>query len=260
MEGKHRDSDFPKVSIVVPSFNSSLLIAETLESFLLQDYPDIEVIVVDGGSLDRTLEIIKSLKDSRIRIYTTSEQARYAMVNIGITHAHGTYVNVMFPGDLYIHKHTLRDMMTLALDYNLPHLVYCGTLLRDNKAEAEVLFRTFSIPLLRLGRQPTSLQSCWFKAEVFRRIGKFNPRYELRSGFDFLCRFHLENTLSVHATHKTLVDFDLRFVSRGKILLHGYETMQIIAHHFGLWAVFVWLFTQNDPSFLLRMWWHSIRK
>lgn len=52
----------PKISIVTPSFNSVHTIRETIESVANQDYPNVEHIIVDGGSTDGTLEILKSIR------------------------------------------------------------------------------------------------------------------------------------------------------------------------------------------------------
>lgn len=63
-------SEWPKVSIIIPTFNCVQTIALTIESLLEQDYPNYEIIIVDGGSKDRTLEMVKAFRQDHIRIYS----------------------------------------------------------------------------------------------------------------------------------------------------------------------------------------------
>jgi len=83
-EEKYQDYEFPRVSIVIPTYNSTEKISLTLESVLNQHYPDFEIITVDAGSTDRTLEVIKNFRDERIHIYSVSGFQRYEMLNKGV--------------------------------------------------------------------------------------------------------------------------------------------------------------------------------
>lgn len=256
---KYSDYQFPSISIVLPTLNCSQSVNLTLDSILAQDYPGIEVVVVDGGSEDRTLEIIKGFRDDRIKIFSVSSHARYEMLNKGISQATGQYICFLFPGDFYIHNDTLRYMMSVALENELPHLVYCGTLIRDGRREVKILFRGLNDRSLQRGNQPTSLQSCWFRKEVFQEIGKFDPNYTLRGGFDLFCRFAKTRNLRHCSTYRILTDYDLRLVSRGMILRHFWETLLTVFKYYGLLAAFLWLFRQKDTSRFFRLWFRSFR-
>ena len=254
-----RDSDYPKVSVIVPTQNSATLIADTLESLLSQDYVDFEVVIIDAASTDRTLEIIRSLKDARVRIYSVSSYSRYEMLNKGITHSYGTYLNFLFPGDFYIHKSVLKDVLRLSVTEPKPYLIYGGTLIRDGKSETKILFRELTIDLLKSGRQPSSLQSCWFKCETFKEIGKFNTDLKQRGGYDLLCRFMLNGNLSYKSTSRVVTDYDLRAVTRKMVVKHFLETMYIVNKYFGFSYVLKWLYNQNDSTRYLKLWWKSMR-
>lgn len=242
------DSECPKVSIIVVTYNNAQKIAFTMDSLIKQRYPDFEIIVIDAGSEDRTLEIVKSFHDERIRLSSVTGYNRYEMVNKGISLSRGTYINILFPGDYYIHIDTIRIMMQLALDHHHPGLVYCGCLIREAKREVKVLYRHLDLHLLKLGQQPTSLQSIWLKSSLFTEIGKFNSHLTLRGGYDLLCRFMLSKAPTYASTSRVLTDYDLRGVTRKMVVRHFRETFSILKIHFGWLDAFRWLFRQNEVS------------
>lgn len=260
LEGsKFQDYEFPKVSIVIPTYNCAQSIAVTLESVLEQEYPDFEVIIIDGSSTDRTLEVLKSYRTEKVYIHTVTSYNRYEMLNKGITHAHGTYINFLFPGDFYINKTVLKQMMRSVLEHEKPHLAYCGTHLRDGRSEVKILFRPLNLALLKNGQQPTSLQSCWFRNDTFREIGKFNTRLRLRGGFDLLCRFCLHKGLRATAENRVLTDYDLRWVTRRLVLRHFWETCRTVYRYFGFFYALRWLMIQKDSWRFTKLWIRSIK-
>ncbi|CCB91661.1 putative glycosyltransferase [Waddlia chondrophila 2032/99] len=255
----YQDYQYPEVSVVIPCFNHCAKIALTLDSILGQNYFKYEVLVIDAGSTDRTLEVVKSYRDERIRIYSVSGYKRYEMLNKGISQASGSYVNCLFPGDFYIYPDALLFIMETALDRNLPDLVYCGTLLRDGRSDPKILYREMTLNLLKRGQQPTSLQSCWFKTETIRSLGKFNTNYKLRGGYELICRFMAHPGLRAVSTKRVLTDYDLRHVTRAMVFSHFIETLKIVRQYFGLKAMIRWLFIQKDFKRLLKIWWRQVK-
>lgn len=250
---------YPKVTIVIPTYNCVALIPETIESLLDQDYPHFEIIVVDASSTDRTLEVVRSYKSDKIRICSVSHYQLFEMSNKGILLAKGDYINFLLPGDFYLYSETLKHVMSIALDTERPELVYCGCLVRDGVSEVKLLFRPLTLENLKSGKQPTSVESCWFSMETFRKIGKFNPRYEMRAGFDLLCRFILAKGLRYSFTTRVLTDYGMRGYKRPEVLLHFKETFAILCEHFGLMTALIWLFKQRDLKRIFHLWMHAIR-
>ncbi|KAF3362974.1 Uncharacterized protein PHSC3_000508 [Chlamydiales bacterium STE3] len=253
------ESDYPKVSIIVPTYNNAHTIRTTLNSLLMQHYPSFEILVIDAGSSDRTLEVVKNCRSKLIRIFAVSSYNRYEMLNKGISLARGDYINVVFPGDYYISKENLHILMSVAIRDKFPELIYCGCLIRDGKSEAKLMYRPLSFELLKKGQQPTNLQSCWFKRALFRRIGKFDTSLSLRGGFDLLCRLSLQaEPVRFSSIKRILLDYDLKGVTRKMILAHFRETMKILYRHFGLKTVVRWLFRQKDVRRYLNSWKKSL--
>ncbi|MFI0435804.1 MAG: glycosyltransferase [Parachlamydiaceae bacterium] len=239
------EESFPFVTILIPTFNCSQILPYTLDSIIAQDYPCYEILIIDGGSTDRTLEILHGYHPS-IRLCSALTYNVYAILNQGIALAKGQYINMLFPGDAYIFSRTLEQMMSLALQERLPDLVYCATLLHDGRSEGKFLFRYLSFSLLKRGQQPTCLQACWFRKNVFDVLGDFRLDFEMRGGFDFFCRFCLSRSLRFIAHKRAYVDFDLRGVTSSMVIRHFWETAQTIYTYFGKWALLKWLMRQKD--------------
>lgn len=257
-EGRYKAEEFPKISIIIPTYNCASLISITLEGILNQDYPSYEIIIVDC-STDRTLEIVRSFHSDKIHILSVEQCNRYEMLNKGLSQAHGVYVSFLFPGDFYLHYQALKHMMTLALENHFPPILYAGTLIRNGKSEAKILFREFSCELLKRGQQPTTLQSCIFRTDTLRAIGKFNTKYKKKGGFELMCRYSLKKDFQFVAVNRVLMDYDLRLVTRGMTIVHFWETMKIIKKSFGFPAMLAWLFHQKDFSRIMKSWWHRIK-
>jgi glycosyltransferase involved in cell wall biosynthesis len=91
----------PLVSIVTPSFNMEGYLPRTIESVLSQDYPNIEYIVMDGGSTDRTLEILKSY-GNRLKYFSEPDKGPSDAVHKGFQRAHGDIFAWLGADDLYL--------------------------------------------------------------------------------------------------------------------------------------------------------------
>lgn len=95
------------VSVVIPAYNCANYIAETLESVIQQEYPNLEVLVVDDGSTDHTKEVVANVKSNRVKyVYQQNSGGPSGPRNTGIQHAQGKYVafldsdDIMLPGKI----------------------------------------------------------------------------------------------------------------------------------------------------------------
>ena len=88
-----------KLTIVTPTFNSIHTIRETLESVAKQDYPDLEHIVMDGGSTDGTLEVLKEFP--HLKFISEKDEGHYHAMNKGIQMATGQAIGILNADDCY---------------------------------------------------------------------------------------------------------------------------------------------------------------
>jgi glycosyltransferase involved in cell wall biosynthesis len=92
-------SSTPKISVVTPSFNSITTIRETIESVRQQNYPNLEHLVIDGGSKDGTVELLKEYP--HLRWISEKDEGHYHAMNKGIQMATGDIVNILNADDCY---------------------------------------------------------------------------------------------------------------------------------------------------------------
>lgn len=90
----------PKVSIIIPMHNSEAFIEETLLSCLDQSYQDIEIVVVENGSHDKSYEVVQALKDERIQLYKMNGANAAAARNYGYHKAVGEYITFLDADDV----------------------------------------------------------------------------------------------------------------------------------------------------------------
>ena len=94
------NSKFPLISIVVPSFNQGEFIEDTLTSIINQDYPNLEVIVIDGGSTDQTINVLERYSQF-ISFVSESDNGQSHAINKGFRIAKGSFVTWLNSDDIY---------------------------------------------------------------------------------------------------------------------------------------------------------------
>jgi glycosyltransferase involved in cell wall biosynthesis len=90
----------PLVSIIIPVFNSDEYIADAINSALSQTWANIEIIIVDDGSTDQSLNIARNFKDDRLRIFEQKNKGASAARNKGLTEAKGDYIQFLDADDV----------------------------------------------------------------------------------------------------------------------------------------------------------------
>ena len=93
---------WPLVSIVIPSFNQGRFIRETIESCLLQDYRPLEILVLDGGSNDETVSVLRSLETPELHWWSAPDRGVVDAVNKGLARARGAIITIQSSDDVFL--------------------------------------------------------------------------------------------------------------------------------------------------------------
>ena len=197
---------YPLVSVCIPTFNSEKFITEALNSVLKQTYSNIEIILSDDNSTDKTVEIAKSLKQKLSFDFSILEHNQYGLAqnwNFCISQAQGKYIKFLFQDDL-LEPNAIEEMVNLAEQDKEVGLVFSPRKLFSNSGDAnydsnflrhheakdvhkawsrlqslqsgQELLQDLNIlenPINKIGEPSTVL----IRKEVFERVGLFNPEF-----------------------------------------------------------------------------------
>jgi glycosyltransferase involved in cell wall biosynthesis len=107
------NSVLPKISVITVCFNSAGTIQRTLESVASQTYPNVEYIVVDGGSKDTTMEIVQKFRSAIHHVVSEADHGVYDAMNKGISLATGAWIHLLNSDDFYVDCNALQNAVPL---------------------------------------------------------------------------------------------------------------------------------------------------
>tara|TARA_R110001606_G_scaffold102807_5_gene225411 strand:+ start:8421 stop:9329 length:909 start_codon:yes stop_codon:yes gene_type:complete len=179
--------NFPRVSIIVPAFRAASTIARTLDSLISQDYPNLQIIVMDGGSEDGTVDILTQYADHLDHWESKPDKGQVDALNKGFKLATGDIFgwlcadDTLLPGAIsllanVLNKDALVDVVT-------------GGCKRDFNGTHEVITEPAEDFYERLGQNNTIEQpSTLWRAALHKRIGELDGSYRYAFDWEFWCR------------------------------------------------------------------------
>lgn len=204
------DTILPKITIITPSYNQGQFIEETITSVLNQNYPNLEYLVIDGGSTDETLNILKKY-DDRLTWISEPDDGQTDAINKGLTMASGEVIAYLNSDDVYLPNslHTVGeffqknpDSLWLTGDYFI--IDEQGRKIQSAVAQYKKILRSHpSFTLLSIANfiiQP----STFIKAELIQDIGYFDASLQYCMDFDYWLRVIQKYPLSVSSRHFSL--------------------------------------------------------
>lgn len=179
-----------KVSIITVAFNSAKTIEGTIQSVLSQDYPDIEYIVVDGGSTDGTVPIIERYQNRITKWISEKDRGMYDAMNKGIAMATGDVIGILNSDDIYMNTHVISDLMAL-MQAKKAQVVFADLILVDQNDDNKILRYYDSSHF-----HPNKFQHGWMpahptvfvKRELYDVVGPFSTTYQIAADYEMLIR------------------------------------------------------------------------
>lgn len=203
-------SSKPLVSVITVCLNAADIIERTIQSVMSQGYPDIEYIVMDGGSNDGTLDIIRRY-DNHLSYWVSEKDAGISdAFNKGFLVSKGRWIAYLNAGDVYYNNNAIDNLMACS-DKN--DIIYGGLesfKKRDkelnyyypNDVHKDIYWLKDAIPH----------QSCIVSREVFNKIGLFDPNMKFAMDYEFFLRAHISG-FKFKAIHEIITHIDTNGVS-----------------------------------------------
>ena len=184
-----------KISVIIPTYNRCNTIERAVRSVLIQTYGELEVIVVDDGSTDRTEEIIRGIEDSRVKYYKKENGGVSSARNTGVRYADGDMIAFHDSDDSW-----REDKLEKQMEYWREHpefaMVYCGyELHRDGRTSMMIPPAIDSkelegdIFLALLKRNTIGAPTMVMRKNSFVAVGGFDESLKSLEDWEFVLRF-----------------------------------------------------------------------
>lgn len=182
-------AELPFVSIVTPSFSHAKYIEATMQSVFLQDYPHIEYIVIDGGSSDGTVDVIKKHEKQLAWWVSEKDKGQTDAINKGFARATGSILAWLNSDDTYE-----PGAVSAAVKYlqERPEvgMVYgdCNFINESGKVIGKFNSTQTDYHLLRQGYVHIPQQTMFFRADLWKQVGPLDPSFYFAMDYDLWTR------------------------------------------------------------------------
>ena len=178
-----------KFTVVTVCFNAVDTIADTVASVRVQSHPDVEHLIIDGGSTDGTLALLGALKNWGDCLVSEPDKGLYDAMNKGLARASGSYVGFLNADDYFAHPHVITELATAAAESDAD--IVCGDVRivgafpnRHYSGRGPWMFK------LRMGHMPPH-PALYAKTERLRGLDGFKDGYRIGADFDLILRLFL---------------------------------------------------------------------
>jgi glycosyltransferase involved in cell wall biosynthesis len=181
---KRRDPGLPLISIVTTVRNGERTLQGTLDSVLSQHYPNVEYIIVDGGSTDHTLQLIRNNEQHLDLWFSERDRGIYDGMNRGIAYATGDLIKLLNADDL-LTPHSLSNAAAChqAFAASGQHIIRSDVLLIDERGRVVKEHRSANADIAQY------FHMTWYVPKpVYEEHGLYRLEYPLASDYDFFCR------------------------------------------------------------------------
>lgn len=238
----------PKISVITVTYNAEETLEETLRSVASQTYPEIEYILIDGGSKDNTLALAGRYRSRIQQLVSEPDRGLYDAMNKGLALATGTYICYLNAGDRFHQENTLQQLIDSVEGEEWPDVLYGETALVDSNGRF-LRMRRLSAPEELTWRSFRQGMVVCHQAFFAKRTlaPPYNLRYRFSADFDWCIRI-LKQARTLHNAHLTLIDYLNEGMTTQNRRASLGERFRIMVEHYGWWST-----VRHHAWFLVRL-------
>ena len=200
-----------KISIITVVYNNEETIQDVMNSVLLQEYDDLEYIIIDGASTDGTVEIIKDIlkryPERNVKFISEKDNGIYDAMNKGIRNSTGDVIGILNSDDFYVNNNVIsiviNKFITKKVESVFADLVYVRT---DN---LDKIVRYYSSAIFHPGKMAYGWMPAhptfFVKREVYEQYGLYKTDYKIAADYELIARFLVKNKVSYSYIPEVLV-------------------------------------------------------
>ena len=179
------------VSIITVSYNSVETINDTINSVLSQTYKNIEYIIIDGSSVDGTIELVQSFGKRISKFISQPDDGIYEAINKGINIASGDIIGILNSDDFFCDNLVIEKIVNSFLKTDIDAVIGDVQFVDPEKTSKIVRYyssRHFNPRKFKYGFMPAH-PSFYVKKELFERFGFYKTDYKIAADYELLIRF-----------------------------------------------------------------------
>lgn len=212
----------PLFTVITVVYNGELYLEDTIKSVINQTYDNIEYIIIDGGSTDRTLDIIKKYEDQIDYWVSEKDAGIYAAMNKGIPLVTGKWINFMNAGDSFSDESVLIDITKDLKDED--KIIYGDVVVQYDKEHTK-LVKPNNLSLFYQG-MPFCHQSCFIDSDLMKSR-RYDLTYKICADFHFFYSVYnadekfkyVHRTIALYDYNGISTDSPLSYIEQKKIVL-----------------------------------------
>ncbi|GAA4446237.1 hypothetical protein GCM10023091_39020 [Ravibacter arvi] len=181
----------PRLTIITPSYNQAEFLERTILSVLNQGYPNLEYMIIDGGSTDNSVEVIKKYEPYLSYWVSEKDKGQVDALNKGLRKATGQWIAFQNSDDVYFPGTLHRFAQALQSGHSEADILYGDLYMIDTNDQATELLKTipFSFSSQLWEGMQIHNQSLFFKRSLTDRYGLFDESYRFAFDYEFITRY-----------------------------------------------------------------------